>query len=157
MASANTEGEIHSWLAFPNSLALLQGLHAQPVTSKAAIIYATVSLWISSPSLTGMLSSPNKIPLVDPNSNSNIFFPVGHGQRPITSAWRPWICWISYGSYKVDIGEGLYLSWNRTVDNYRCILCLNLGLFPQYSVVTSQRIHFFFCNPKVKIIQGRFR
>lgn len=44
MASANTESEIHSWLALPNSLTLLLGLHAQLVTSKVAIIYATMTL-----------------------------------------------------------------------------------------------------------------
>lgn len=59
--------------------------------------------------------------------------------------------WLSQGECR----KGLYLSWNGTVDNYRCALYLSLGFFTQYSVVTSQRTHFVFCNLKVKIIQGR--
>lgn len=62
-----------------------------------------------------------------------------------------------YESHKVSLEKGLYLSWKGIVDNPKPILSLNLGLFPQYTVVTSQRTHFFFCNLKVKIIQGRFR
>lgn len=62
-----------------------------------------------------------------------------------------------YESHKVDVEQGLDLSWKGTVDNSRPILPLKLGLFPRCTAVTSQRTHFFFCNLKVKIIQGRFR
>lgn len=95
MASANTESQVHPWLAFPNPLTLLPGLHAQPDPSKAAISNATMSLWIPPSPLTGMLSSLNQSPTHPSRPNLNtFFFPFGHGQCPVTSAWRPCISCI---------------------------------------------------------------
>jgi hypothetical protein len=74
MASANTESQVHPWLAFPNPLTLLPGLHAQPDPSKAAISNATMSLWIPPSPLTGMLSSLNQSPTHPSRPNLNTFF-----------------------------------------------------------------------------------
>lgn len=153
----STGSEVHPWLAFPNLLTLLSGLRAQLVASKATVSNVTVSLWIPSSPLTGMLSSPNQSPTCLSRHNLNASFPCWPWPMSCHFSLESTYQMYFYESHKVHVEQGLHLSWEGTVDNSRPILPLNLGLFPRCTAVTSQRTHFFFCNLKVKIIQGRFR